>query len=58
MENFKKVVALSNEINQLKQQNEKLSEALVDLVWLIEHGATQDEIQESINAKAKKVISL
>lgn len=31
-------------------------EALVDLVWLIENGAGEDELIESINMKAKPLL--
>ena len=42
-----------NQITQLQKGIDKAYEALNDIVWLIERGASMDEVIESVNAKAR-----
>ena len=42
-----------DQITQLQKKIDKAYEALNDIVWLIERGASMDEVIESVNAKAR-----
>ena len=42
-----------NQITQLQKGIDKAYEALNDIVWLVERGASMEEIIESVNAKAR-----
>lgn len=42
-----------NQITKLQKGIDKAYEALNDIVWLIERGASMDEVIESVNAKAR-----
>ena len=51
-----KVETIHNYLNQitlLKKEIDKSYEALNDIVWLIERGASMDEVIESVNEKAR-----
>ena len=42
-----------NQITQLQKDIDKAYEALNDIVWLVERGASMEEVIESVNAKAR-----
>ena len=41
------------DLDEANKKNQEGREALNDIVWLIERGASMDEIKESVNAKAR-----
>ena len=41
------------DLDEANKKNQEGREASNDIVWLIERGASMDEIKESVNAKAR-----